>query len=172
MKVYISDFYHIRLFKPNMIPIAVTGSWPYWMYEYNHQKTGNFFLDKNNVINGIREEMFFDGYKDRFECLSEKCGEAKPCPYLDKVPHCQFMDSYLDYLRTLDINKLFLEFDRVSKEVELINHYVGEPIIVLIVYESSKCSCAERPCIQQWFRENGYELNEWTTDLLDDLEVF
>ena len=60
------------------------------------------------------------------------------------------------------------EFDRVAKEVKKINKYEGEPIICLIVYESSKCNCAERPCIVQWFKDNGYELKEWSEELFKE----
>ena len=46
-------------------------------------------------------------------------------------------------------------------DVRKATHYEGEPIIVLLVYESPKCKCAERPCLQKWFKDNGYELKEW-----------
>lgn len=165
MKIYITDFYHIRFFTPNMIPVATSGGWPYWIYEYNKEKRDTFFLDKNNVINGIVEERFSKGYGENFDNLTERCGEAKPCPYLNKVPHCQFMDSYYEYLKQQDFNSLLVEFERIASEVKKINHYEGEPIIVLIVYESSKCLCAERPCIRKWFEDNGYELPEFTKEV-------
>ena len=161
MKIYITDFYHIRYFKDNMIPIATTQGWPYWIYEYNHQQRGNYFVDRNNVVNGILEENLGINFGKYFEKLDEKCGEAKPCPYLDKVPNCQFMDSYYQYLTSLNFNNLLKEFERVAEDVRKINNYVGEPIIVLIVYESSKYKCAERPVLQRWFSDNGYQLEEW-----------
>lgn len=167
MKIYITDFYHIRFFTSNMIPVATTGGWPYWIYEYNHQPRDSFFLDKNNVMNGIREEMF-SCFSEVFDNLSEKCGEAKPCPYLSKVPHCQFMNNYYEYLKKQDFNKLLSELNRISEDVRKINNFEGEPIIVLIVYESSKCTCAERPCIIRWFKDNGYDLQEWSEDLFKE----
>ena len=172
MQIYITDFYHIRLFRPNMIPIAVTGGWPYWIFQYNKVKKDSIFLDANNVINGIREEIF-SCFNEVFDKLEEKCGEAKPCPYLDKVPHCQFMDKYYEYLQKQDFSALMKEFERVAEEVKQVNNYQGEPIICLIVYESSKCKCAERPCIIKWFADNNYKLKEWSEDLLkDEGEVF
>ena len=167
MRIFITDFYHIRFFKPNMIPVAATGGWPYWIFKYNKVKKGDLFLDSNNVINGIREETF-SCFNEVFESLTEKCGEAKPCPYLDKVPHCQFMDKYYEYLCKQDFNKLMVEFERVANEVKKINNYEGEPIICLIVYESSKCKCAERPCIIKWFKDNGYDLKEWSEDIFKE----
>lgn len=173
MRIFITDFYHIRLFKPNMIPVATTGSWPYWIFSYNNVGKGSIFLDNNNVINGINEETF-SCFNEVFESLDEKCGEAKPCPYLDKVPHCQFMDKYYEYLGKQDFNKLMVEFERVANEVKKINNYEGEPIICLIVYESSKCKCAERPCIIKWFKDNGYDLKEWSEELFreENGEIF
>jgi len=167
MKIVITDFYHIRLFKPNMIPIATTGDWPYWLFSYNKVKKGEFFLDSNNVINGIKEELF-SNFKFEFEKLTEKCGEAKPCPYLDKVPHCQFMEHYYSYLQKQNFNYLLSEFKRVAEEVKQINNYEGEPVICLIVYESSKCKCAERPCIIKWFKDNNYDLKEWSEDMFKE----
>lgn len=167
MRIYISDFYHIRFFKPNMIPVATTGGWPYWIYDYNKQPKDSFFLDSNNVINGIREETF-SCFNEVFDSLQEKCGEAKPCPYLNKVPHCQFMDKYYEYLKQQDFNSLLKELERIAEDVHKINQFEGEPIIVLIVYESSKCTCAERPCIIRWFKDNGYDLQEWSEDLFKE----
>jgi len=169
MRIFITNFYHIRFFKPNMIPVATTGSWPYWIYQYNNKKKDTYFLDNNNVMIGIKEELFHpDTLDSKFEALEEKCGESKPCPYLDKVPHCQFMDMYYNYLKEQDFNYLLNEFERVAKEVKLINNYEGEPIIVLIVYESNKCKCAERPCIIKWFKDNGYDLIEWSEELFKE----
>lgn len=165
MEIYISDFYHVRFFKENMIPIATSGSWPYWMYQYDNQKKDTFYLNNNNVMIGIREELFTSGFMKHFDNMEEKCG-AKPCPYLSKVPHCQFMDDYCEYLKQQDFTYLIGELNRVVEDVHKISNFQGEPIIVLLVYESSKCPCAERPVIQQWFRDNGYELKEWTKDLL------
>lgn len=144
-----------------MIPIATSGSWPYWL----RKNKPKLYLDEHNVIIGIKEELF-SNFGDRFESLDEKC--EKNCPYKDKVPNCQFMTEYYKYLKTQDFNYLMGEFERVAKEVKKINNYTGEPIIVLMVYEGVQCNCAERPCIQRWFKDNGYELKEWTKDLCEE----
>lgn len=118
-------------------------------------------------MNGIREETF-SCFNEVFDSLEEKCGEAKPCPYLNKVPHCQFMDSYYEYLKKQDFNSLLKELERIAEDVRKINNFEGEPVICLIVYESSKCTCAERPCIVKWFKDNGYDLQEWSLDLFKE----
>ena len=122
----------------------------------NH-KEGDYYLNKDNVIIGIQEESLCLP-REKFEELEEPC--QKNCPYKDKVPHCQFMETYYNYLKTLDFSKMIKEFDRISKDVQKINHYTEEPIIVLLVYESPSCNCAERPVLQRWFKDNGYDLKK------------
>ena len=97
--------------------------------------------------------------KERFEQLDESC--QKDCPYKYKVPNCSFMINYYEYLKTLDFDKMLKEFEHISEDVKKINHFEGDPEIVLLVYEAASCECAERPCLQKWFKDNGYELKEW-----------
>lgn len=156
MKIFITNYYNIRFFSPNMIPIATSIDWPYWL----RKNKPKLYLDERNVIIGIKEEKFSCGFL--FDELTEKC--QKNCPYKSKVPNCEFMIKYYEHLKTLDFNEMIKEFERVAGEVYKINHYDNEPIIVLMVYESPTCNCAERPCIQRWFKDNGYELKEWTKD--------
>ena len=107
---------------------------------------------------GIQEEhLAFP--RESFEQLTEPC--QKDCPYKNKAPHCQFMTEYYKYLCTLDFNKMIKEFERIAEDVRKANHFIGDPIIVLLVYEASTNPCGERPCLQQWFKDNGYELKEW-----------
>lgn len=164
MQIVISSYYNIRFFSPNMIPIATSGDWPYWL----RKNKPKLYLDEHNVIIGIKEELF-SNFGERFEQLEEKC--QKDCPYKDKVPNCQFMITYYKYLCEQDFNSLLKEFERVAQETKKINHYEGEPIIVLMVFESEKCNCAERPCIKHWFKDHGYDLKEWSKSLLES-EVF
>ena len=118
---------------------------------------------------GIQEESLVFP-REQFEQLDEPC--QKDCPYKNKAPHCQFMEAYYNYLSTLDFNKLIGEFKRIAEDVKKINNYEGEPMIVLMVYEASTNICGERPCLQRWFKDNGYELKEWTKDLVVDDCIF
>ena len=161
MKIYTSSYYNIRFFTPNMIPIATSIDWPYWL----RKNKPKLYLNEDNVIIGIKEEKF-SNFMPLFNSLEEKC--RKDCPYKNKVPNCQFMLKYSEYLKTIDFNALLIEFKRIIKEVKKINKFEGEPIIVLMVFESEKCNCAERPCIQKWFKDNGYNLEEWNKSLLKE----
>ena len=71
------------------------------------------------------------------------------------------MRAYSSYLDTIDINYLLSEFERISKEVKKINHYVGDPEIVLMVYEKPDVICAERPCLVNYFKKHGIEIKEF-----------
>lgn len=144
-----------------MIPIATSIDWPYWL----RKNKPKLYLDENNVIIGIKEEKF-SNFIDIFKSLNQKC--EKDCPYKKLVPNCEFMIRYYEHLKTIDFNALLIEFERVIKEVKKINNFEGEPIIVLMVFESEKCNCAERPCIQKWFKDNGYNLPEWNKSLLKE----
>lgn len=118
---------------------------------------------------GIQEECL-SFPREQFEQLEEPC--QKNCPYKDKVPNCQFMEAYYKHLSSLDFNQVIKDLERIANDVKKINHYDQEPIIVLMVYEGTDCNCAERPVLQRWFKDNGYELKEWTKDLIIDDCIF
>lgn len=156
MKVKISSYYNIRFFKPYMIPLSTTGGDPAWYHNFKGQE--HYFKDKNGVINGLREECLHYP-KSNFEKLDEPC--QKNCPYRNKAPNCQFMTEYLKHLRSLNFEDVYKELQRTSNEVKRALKFTEEPIIILIVYESKDCICAERPCLIKWFKENGVEVTEW-----------
>lgn len=80
----------------------------------------------------------------------EGCGQ-KPCPYLCKVPHCQFMNLYRNYLHTLNIDEKLKQYEAAAKEVQEMLGFKEEPEIVLLVFEPKACVCAERPILQEFF---------------------
>lgn len=165
MKIYISSFYNVRFFTENIIPISTAGGygWPWWLFKADNQKIGTYYINKNNVMIGIKEDSL--SYNaDEFCNLTEPC--QKNCPYISKAPHCQFMDSYYNQLTKLNFKELIDSFNYIAEDIRTITHYKGEPIIVLLVYESAKVNCAERPCLQKWFKDNNYDLLEWSKDLI------
>lgn len=165
MKIYLTSYYYIRFFTPNIIPISTTGGDPIW-YHNGTKDQRICFLDKNNVMNGIREpSLSFD--PSMFEALDEPC--QKNCPYRIKAPNCQFMLNYTEQLRKLDLNTLVAEFGRVTEEVQKANHFTGEPIIALITYEAPGCPCAEGPCILKAFKEQGIDIEYLTKETLQNL---
>lgn len=171
MKIVITSFNNVRYFTPNMIPISTAGrtGWPYWMYKYDHRKIGTKYFNKHKVIIGlVAKDLAFSS--DLFEELGEKC--QKDCPYADKAPNCQFMQEYYKYLKTKDFNKLMSDFEIAAKKIKEWNHYEGEPIIVLLVYEAASKLCGERYGLIKWFADNGYKLEEWTKQSADKETLF
>jgi len=163
MKFYITYFYNIRFFTPNMIPVS-TAIWdPKWIRDKTHNNT-QCCLDKNNVLLGIKEEsLIFD--KTVFDTMDEQC--QKDCPYKEKIPNCQFMIKYKQQLDKIDFTGYLLpELKRVAEDVRKITNYEGEPIIVLMVHEPPTVACSERPVLQKFFLEHGIILKEWSKDLV------
>lgn len=140
-----------------MIPLS-TAMWdPKWYHE--GQKQNHWFIDKHNVINGLRAEPFIlplEQYQE-LEYIDKACG--KDCG--QSAPNCYFMKNYEKYLDTLDIDDIIYRCKDISKRVQAVNHFEGEPEIVFIVHEPKTCDCAERPVIQKWFRKHGINVTEW-----------
>ena len=147
MVVFISYFYQIRFFTPNMIPIS-TATWdPKWYSE------GAPYVDKRGVTIGYRMPVFnIPSY--RWEKLERKGLQCqKNCT--QEIP-CEFMKEYKEYLDSLDFDEIMASLEVFGKQLE-----IQDPVFVLMVHEPKTCRCAERPVLQQWFREHGVELKEW-----------
>ena len=161
-----------------MIPISTTGGTggPLW-YIGGDRFHPTCFLDKNNVMNGIRE-IKLAMPTTILNTLEFEC--SKNCDYHNSLRennspdnYCPFMREYRKYLDTVDINYLLDEFKRVAEEVRKVNNFLGEPEIVLMVYESASLPCGERPCLVDYFKSHGIPLEEWSIDkLLDGQEIF
>ena len=156
IKVYVSYFYQIRFFSRNTIPLS-TAVWdPKWYHSWNDQDYT--FYDKNLVINGLRVPMLAPGDSCKNLCQgTSKCTVRTPSS-------CDFMEAYKEQLSKIDFNNFMTALEMVGNSRKLIDKFDGDPIIVLIVHEAPDNPCSERTALQQWFRDNGYELKEWTPE--------
>ena len=119
------------------------------------------WVNENNVLIGIKENSFL--MTDN-EIPVEMCA-GKPCPYIDKWPHCQFLDAYWKHLQKIDFDGYLIpELNRIAEEVRKVTHYKGEPKIILMVHEKPDNHCSERLGLIRLFKEHGIELKEWTKD--------
>lgn len=59
---------------------------------------------------------------------------------------------------------LIPELNRIAEEVRKVTHFVGEPKIVLLVYEKPDNPCSERAGLIRLFKEHGIELREWSEE--------
>lgn len=166
MKILISYFYQIRNFTSNMLPLSTAIYPPKW---YRQMGENNWFVDKNNVINGLDiPELAFP--KHLFEediADEEKC--CYDCPFYNVIQQnpqdishwCTFMKIYYRYLDSLDFNDIINKYE--SNVIRLFNKKFGKNIdtLVLIVHEPPHRRCAERIVLQRYFRDHGIELEEW-----------
>lgn len=155
MKFKIATFAQIRHFKPNQIPISTCFSAPKWYRSNNYQKEV-YFLDKNNVINGICEHAFSPQLN-----LSEDEMCRKECPYRGNPNGCAFLREYEKAINKIDFNWLMNEFNRIAEDVKKINCYEGEPEIVLIVYEALGNPCSERYAIKRYLESHQVKIEDF-----------
>lgn len=156
MQFYISYFYQVRFFNKNCIPIS-TAAWdPKWFHAF--QGSAHTFFDKNGVLNGVRSSLL-QLPTSWWNKLNQQC--EKNCPY--KPFECEFMEAYLNYLRTLDFKTITNNMKAYGTLYAKENNLKEEDIkIILLVHEAPSRNCAERPCLRKWFEENGILLPEWT----------
>lgn len=148
MKLFTSYFYQIRFFKPYMIPLS-TAMWdPKWFH--NNKNQSYVFLDKNNVYNGLRIDPLVPGNTCNNLCRGpEKCLSLNPNT-------CQFLVNYRAQLDQIDCDELYNDLENLQS----INHTDDELCIVFIFHETPNNPCSERRVVQEWFRDNGYSINE------------
>ena len=163
MQYYITYFQNLRYLTEEFIPIS-TAVWdPKWLGTYNGKM---FYVNENNVMVGIKEESFL---MTEDEIPDEMCA-GKPCPYIGKHPHCQFLDAYEKHLQTIDFDGYLIpELNRVAEDVRKITHYKGEPKICLLVHEKPDNLCSERIGLVKLFKDHGIILQEWSRELIGEV---
>lgn len=157
MNFYITTFFNVRYLKANFIPVSTCLSDPAWFHD--NKGKNYFFVDKNNVFNGIREPLLSPASLK----LTETC--QKDCPWHDKLPDCQFLTEYKKYLKTLNFDSILETFKKAADDVRKITKYKDEPNIVLLVYEAEHNPCSERAGLIELFSYHGIELKEFKKDL-------
>ena len=159
MEYYITYFQNIRHIKDDSYILIDTSIWaPKWLDPSNGKKQ---YINENNLLIGIKEESFL---MTEDEIPEEMCS-GKPCPYIDKHPHCQFLEAYWKHLQKIDFNGYLIpELNRIAEDVRKITHYKGEPKIVLLVHEKPDNLCSERISLIRLFKENGIILREWSKE--------
>ena len=152
MKFALGYFYQVRFFTPNMIPVSTALGDPKW---YHQNKGQQFtFLDKNNVINGLRCEELAPGPLCSGLCDGNR---DKGCSPLS----CEFLKVYRMQLETTFDIPAFLERCKIASEkLKELNQYTGEPTIVLLVHEAPDNPCSERKPLIDFFNAHGIQIEE------------
>lgn len=134
-----------------MIPLS-TAKWdPAWFAASN----GCCHLDKNGVINGLRAPMLSPE--------NDNCHGPESCQY--QKGNCPFIRAYSEQLHTIDFQAFVKWAEDTAYDVQRNIGFEEEPVIILLVYETPDNPCSERKPLQQWFHENGIELNEFDKDI-------
>lgn len=153
MKIVLGYFYQVRFCKPNMIPVSTALSDPKWY----HQNRGPYhtFFDKNNVINGLRCEDLAPGPMCTGLCNGSRDKGCEPAT-------CDFLRTYrLQLEATFDINSFLERCAIAAIRTQQMNHFEGEPIIVLLVHEAPDNPCSERKPLIDFFNAHGIPLEEF-----------
>lgn len=142
MKLYTSYFAQLRNFPPNLVGLS-TAIWnPKWLSP-GRDKNGAIWLD-------------IPPLKPGRECDGLCNGKCMP-----KHPNdCDFLKVYRKQLDKIDF-KMFIEhLETLAKTIQL-GENLEEVNFAFLVYEKYDNPCSEREIIQQWFRDNGMEIEEW-----------
>lgn len=151
MKIYISYFYQIRFFKPNMIPFSTAISDPKW---YHGEDTDvGVLIDRRGVMNGLHIPDLVPKMKEEGSCAGRKNCSDNPV-------NCNFLKNYEEQLNSLDFGSILEKLNAIANRASRFLALNEEPIVVLIVYETPDNPCSERTVLQKWFKNNGIELNE------------
>ena len=158
MRILVSYFYHVRHFKPYMIPFS-TAVWdPTWYHNFN--KCHNYtYLDKNGVLNGLRMPLLKPGQKCKGLCSGKELCQTL---FGKTIPdECLFLKEYKAQLERLDFESVKATLEGQARFVKECLGFKEEPIIVLLVHEAPNNPCSERWALKDWFLNNGYILEEY-----------
>jgi len=153
LRIFTSYFYQVRFMEPWDIPLS-TAVWdPKWFHDFYGQE--HIFLDKRKVLNGLRFEAFAPGSSCEGLCR----GPAR-CKW-NNPEECAFLQAYQRQLNLLQVADVMpvLE-DMVSAFQEGFKTH-RDCNIVFLVHEAPDNKCSERTVIQQWFRQRGFDCDEW-----------
>lgn len=154
-KIYISYFYTIRFFTPNMVPLS-TAVWdPKWYHDFKDQSY--FFYDKRHVVNGLRINPLVPDKHCHGLCSGpDNCIDGKD-------PNtCRFLRAYTDQLQSVNFDHLMNAIKMVCNAATIYIQGVTDlqPIPVIMVHEKPDNPCSERWPIMKWFKANGVDIQE------------
>ena len=150
MKIYTSYFYQVRFFPPNLVPLS-TAAWPPKYFGVPSLQ----FVDKNGVINGLDIPPLKPGKQLEGLCYGS-CFPKHP-------EDCEFLKQYRMQLDKLDFKKVMNSLHHLADKIAADYKY-NEVNFALMVYEATRNPCSERVVIQQWFRDNGVDIEEWQSN--------
>lgn len=152
LNLAISYFYQIRFFESYMIPISTAVYDPKWYHDFKGQD--HVFLDKRNVVNGIRIHPLVPGPTCSNLCQGmDACTSGNPAA-------CDFLHKYGKQLDSINFDVFCRMLEYRMKKLALRLGLQRDPLLVFIVYEAPDKKCSERGTILNWLHKNGVDIDE------------
>lgn len=142
MKIYTSYWAMLRHFPKNLIGLSTCRYNPKWLNP-NRDKKGAIWLD----IPPLKPGKSCDGL------CNGKCAPKHP-------NNCDFLKTYRKQLDKIDFKMFIKHLETLAQTIQL-GESLKEVNFALLVYERWDNPCSERVIIQQWFKDNGMEIEEW-----------
>ena len=153
MQIYVSYFYSVRFFKPNMVPFS-TAMWdPKWYHAGQNQSY--VFVDKRGVINGMRADPLVPD-----KHCEGLCRGPEACANGAHPESCQFLKAYMQQLEAIPIHSFVSNLEHNALFVMQRAGIEGDPVAVILVHEAPTNPCSERGPLIKWFRDAGYDVGE------------
>lgn len=154
-----SYFYQVRFFKPYMIPVS-TAVWdPKWYHNFKGQD--HCFIDKNGVINGLRNSALMPG-----STCANLCRGVEVC-IIRNPETCPFLFEYSKQLAAISFNDWIENMEQCSKGLKNLLHIDRDLLYVLLVHEKYDNPCSERSALLQWLVSNGVDAQELVYPIKD-----
>lgn len=136
MKIYTTYWGQIRHFPTNLVGLNTTVWPPKW------RPLGT----DNRGVTVLNCKPLVPGHECEYLCR----GTCNP-PH----PHdCSFLQTYRKQLDKINFNEFYTYIEELSKKY-------NNADFAFIVFEPPTRDCSERIPIQNWFRDNGIEIEEW-----------
>lgn len=136
MKIYTSYWAQVRNFPTSLVGLNTT-VWPPKYRPLGTDVRGVTVLNCKPLIPGRECEYLCRG----------KCEPPHP-------QDCAFLQTYRKQLDRLNFTEFYTYMEKLSKKY-------NNADFAFIVFEPPTRQCSERVPIQNWFRDNGIEIEEW-----------
>ena len=145
MKIYTSYWAMVKYFPKNLVALS-TVVWPPKWYQVGGK-------DKNGVIS-----LHCTPMRPDHRCDGLCRGVCNP-----KHPQdCEFLKQYRKQLDEINFKDFIDHLLNLRQSLLSDNPNLDDIDFALIVFETPRNPCSERVVIQQWFKDNGLEIFEWS----------
>lgn len=140
MKIYISYWAQVRNFPINLVGLNTT-VWPPKYRPLGTDKRGVTVINCKPLVPGRECEYLCRG----------TCDPPHP-------QDCSFLQTYRKQLDKINFNEFYTYIGELSKKY-------NNADFAFIVFEPPTRNCSERIPIQNWFHDNGIEIEEWHSNI-------